>query len=72
VIEERFDARTLANMNVSLERVCQRTPDGEDHRFRKLVARRIIQCAKMGKKTLGALTEAGERFAIVKNGRRSA
>jgi len=66
----RFDARTLANMNVALERVCQRRPDVEDHRVRKLVAQRIIQCAKIGKKTLGALTNAGERF--VRNSRRSA
>lgn len=70
MIEERFDARTLANMNVALERVCQRSPDGEDHRFRKMVARRIIQYAKMGKKTLGALTRAGEHFLIVRNSQR--
>jgi len=59
----RFDARTLANMSVALDRVCQRRPDGEDQRVRKLVAQRIIQCAKIGKKTLGALTNAGERFS---------
>ena len=63
MIEDRFDARTLANMNVALDRVCQRRPDGEDHRVRKLVARRIIRCAQLGNKTLGALTKAGERFA---------
>jgi hypothetical protein len=59
--EDGFDARTLANMYVALERVCQRRPDGEEHRLRKLVARRILQCAKSGKRTLGSLTEAGER-----------
>ena len=72
MIEDRFDARTLANMDVALERVCQRTPDGEDHRVRKLVARRIIQCAKIGNKTLGALTKAGEHFAGGENSKRSA
>jgi hypothetical protein len=70
MIEDRFDARTLANMNVALERVCQRRPDGEDHRVRKIVAQRIIQCAKIVKKTLGALTNAGERY--VRNSQRSA
>ena len=70
MIEERFDARTLANMNVALERVCQRRPDGADHRFRKLVAQRIIQRAKTGMKTLGALIKACERF--VRSSRRSA
>ena len=44
--------------------------DGEDRRFRKLVAQRIIQCAQTGKKTLGGLTKAGERF--VRSSRRSA
>ena len=70
MIEDRFDARTFANMNVALERVCQRKPDGENYRVRKLVAQRIIRCAKIGKKTLGALTNAGERY--VRNSRRSA
>jgi hypothetical protein len=61
MIEDGFDARTLANMNVALERVCQRRPDGEDHKVRRFVAQRIIRCAKMGQKTLGALTKAAER-----------
>jgi hypothetical protein len=61
MIEDRFDARTLTNMNVALERACQRRPDGENHKVRRRVAQRIIQCAKMGKKTLAALTKAGER-----------
>ena len=68
MIEERCDAehspiRTLHwNEFVSA--------DGADHRFRKLVAQRIIQCAKTGMKTLGGLTKAGERF--VRSSRRSA
>ena len=61
LIEEDFDSQTLANMNVALDRVCQRRPDGEDHELRKFVAEQIIRCAKMGRRTLGAFTEAGER-----------
>jgi hypothetical protein len=57
----RFDARTLANMNVALERVCQRRPHGEDHKVGRLVAQRFIRCAKTGQKTLVALTKVGER-----------
>ena len=72
MIEDGFDARTLANMTVALERVCQRRPDGEDHKVRRRVARRIIQCAKMGKKTLGELTTAGEGFVVLENSRKSA
>jgi hypothetical protein len=71
---DSFDARTLANMDVALERVCQRRPDGEEHRVRKLVARRIIKCARNGKRTLGALTEAGEQVLsrLPENKRKSA
>jgi hypothetical protein len=61
MIEDRFDARTLANMQVALERVCRQRPNGEYHKVRRRVARRIMQCAKKGKRTLGALTKAGER-----------
>jgi hypothetical protein len=74
MIEDGFDARTLANMNVALERVCRRRPDGEDHELRKLIAKSIIGCAKRGQKTLGALIEAGERVLARRpdNQRRSA
>jgi hypothetical protein len=61
MIEGRFAPRTLANMNVALDRVCGMTPCGEQHDIRKRVAKAIIHCAKSGKITLGALTEAGEK-----------
>ena len=61
MIEGDFDSRTLANMNVALDRVCGRSPIGEHHELRKHVAQSIIRCAKSGRTTLGALTEAGER-----------
>jgi hypothetical protein len=60
MIEGNFDSRTFANMNVALDRVCQRRPDGESYKVRKLVAQRIIRCAKSGKTSLGELVEAGE------------
>ena len=74
MIEDRFDARTLANMKVALERVCQRRPDGEDYKLRKLVARRIIHSANSGKKTLGELTEAAKSVMarLPENKRKSA
>jgi hypothetical protein len=74
MIEDRFDARTLENMKVALERVCQRRPDGEDYKLRKLVARRIIHSANNGKKTLGELTEAAKSVIarLPENKRKSA
>jgi hypothetical protein len=59
-----FDSRTLANMNVALDRVCETTAHGEDHAVRKRVAKQIIKCARRGKTTLTELTAAGQRGLI--------
>jgi hypothetical protein len=61
MIEEAFDSRTLANMNVALDRVCEKAANGETHSVRERVARQIIRCAGSGKTTLGELTAAGQR-----------
>jgi hypothetical protein len=64
MIAESFDARTLANMEVALERACKVLPTGsEEHPARRNIARKILECAKRGDKTLGALTEAGRAAA---------
>ena len=61
MIEGDFNSRTLANMTLALERVCENTPLGEQHDVRKRVAQGIVLCARSGKTTLGALAYAGER-----------
>jgi hypothetical protein len=61
MIEEAFDPRTFANMNVALERVCEKAANGEAHSVRERIARQIIRCASTGKTTLGELTAAGQR-----------
>lgn len=61
MIADGFDSRTLANMDVALDRVCKGRPDGETHELRAAIAASIIRCARSGKTGLGALTEAGER-----------
>jgi transposase len=61
MIEGSFDARTLARMNVALDRVCEHTPLGDQHEVRERVAEGIIRCAKSGRTALGALIEAGKR-----------
>jgi len=61
MIGEAFDVRTLANMNVALERVCKKAANGEAHPIRERIARQIIRCASNGKTTLGELTAAGQR-----------
>ena len=55
-----FDSRTLAKMNAALDGVCMVAARGEEYSVRKLVARRIISCARGGKTTLDELTMAGE------------
>jgi hypothetical protein len=65
LIEGAFDSRTLANMNVALDRVCEKATQGEDHAVRKRVAKQIIKCARNGKTTLGELTAAGQRGLFI-------
>ena len=64
LIDGAFDSRTFANMNVALDRVCEKAAHGEDHTVRKRVARQIIKCARSGKTTLSDLTAAGQRGLI--------
>ncbi len=64
MIEGKFDSRTLANMNVALDRVCEKAAHGEDYAVRKRVAKQIIRCANGGKTTLSDLTAAGQRALI--------
>jgi hypothetical protein len=61
MIEEKFDSRTLAIMNVALDRVCEKIPHGEEHLVRKRIAKKIIKCAQSGKTALTDLTAAGQR-----------
>jgi hypothetical protein len=60
MITDSFDPRTLANMEVALDRACSVLPTGgEKHRARKIIARKIIECARRGDSTLGGLSAAG-------------
>lgn len=49
----QLDERAMANLEVALEKVC---PHGGDHESRKHVARKLMQSARKGSTTLGALT----------------
>jgi len=60
MFENEFDERTAANMEIALQRACQRLPaDKQDHETRKLIAQSIIDAARKGHTTLGELTAAG-------------
>jgi hypothetical protein len=60
MITDTFDSRTIANMEVALERACLLLPTGgEEHRARRIIAGKIIECATRGETSLSRLTEAG-------------
>ena len=60
MIAESFDRRTLANMEVALERACASLgPESNQHDARRHIASKIVECASSGDRTLGGLTDAG-------------
>jgi hypothetical protein len=60
MIADSFDSRTLANMEVALERACKLLPVGaEQHDHRRYIAGKLLGCAERGDTTLGGLTDAG-------------
>jgi hypothetical protein len=60
MIAESFDGRTLANMEVALERACKALAvGGEQHDARRHIAGKILERAKRGNATLGSLMKAG-------------
>lgn len=59
MILDEFSRRTLANMEVALERACERLPPQfNGHEERKKIAMRIIERAKSGESHLDGLTHA--------------
>jgi hypothetical protein len=64
MLAEKFDSRTLANMEVALERAIKLLKQrAEQHEFRRYVASKILERAEHGDKTLAGLTEAGSAAA---------
>ena len=64
MITAEFDDRTMANMEVALERSCHRAGlTIEQHDVRKYIAEKILQCVKDGDRTLRGMTRAGHRAA---------
>ena len=65
MITDTFNSRTIANMEVALERACLLLPTGsEKHSARRIIARKIVECANRGDATLSRLTEAGYAAAM--------
>ena len=65
MITDTFNSRTIANMEVALERACLLLLTGsEKHRVRRIIASKIIECANRGDAPLSRLTEAGYAAAM--------
>jgi hypothetical protein len=59
MITDDFDERTIANMEVALDRACERFPKQlAIHEARKRIAVQILERARQGKRTLKELTDA--------------
>jgi hypothetical protein len=64
MIADSFDSRTLANMDVALERACKILAiRAEEHSARRHIASKILERAESGDRTLGGLTAAGRAAA---------
>jgi len=64
MIAEDFDTRTMANIEVALERMCQRFPRQlASHEARKKVAVALLDSAHEGQRQLGSLNAVAERAA---------
>jgi hypothetical protein len=60
MFESEFDERTAANMEVALQRACERLAGAHDnHTNRRAIAEGIIAAARTGRTTLTELTAAG-------------
>ncbi len=59
MITDDFDERTIANMEVALDRACERFPKQlASHEARKRIAAQILESARRGERTLKGLTDA--------------
>jgi len=66
MITDDFDERTIANMEVALDRACERFPKQlATHEARKRIAARILERATGGERTLKGFTEAAIMAATV-------
>jgi hypothetical protein len=64
MIMDSFDARTIAHMEMALERACKTLPKSNDnYEARRYIANRILEYAEAGDHTFGGLTEAGHTGA---------
>lgn len=68
MITDDFDERTIANMEVALDRACERFPKQlASHEARKSVAAQILESATLGERSLKAFTDRAIAAAMAIN-----
>jgi hypothetical protein len=65
-----FDPNTLAFMTAALEQCCKKLKN-DTPEARRIVAEKLKECARRGRVTQIALTEAGQRAVAELNGNQS-
>ena len=60
----KFDQRIAANLEVALETICQKLPNGGDHETRKGIAEALLQAAESGHTTLGEIEAVGRKTLL--------
>jgi len=65
MITDTFDRKTIAKMEVALERACALLPvSSEKHSARRIIASQLVECANRGDDGLVELIEAGYAAAM--------
>ena len=65
MITDEFNERTVANMEVALQRACERFPkETTTHEARKRIAARLLERAERGERTLKGFTDAAITVAV--------
>jgi hypothetical protein len=66
MITDDFDERTVANMEVALNRACERFPrEIASHEARKRIAAKLLERARDGERTLKGFTDAAIAAAVI-------
>lgn len=58
-----LDRRTMANMQLALDRACKGLPEGKKHSARQLIVAKLLESARRGDTSLTALTRAAKSAA---------
>jgi ketopantoate reductase len=58
-----FDQSTIANITAALDLVCRKIPaDRDTNELRKRIADELLQCARIGRRTVIELEQAGMKI----------